>query len=75
MCRMNMTLINRSANFKPSTFSDHVATDRHSRTVKEKDHEDSISTGDSTHPEKTFFKNLPNSLTRPHLLPSNSKVH
>ena len=55
MCRANMTLINRSANFKSSTLSDHVATDRHSRTVKEKDYEDSISTGDSTHPEMTFF--------------------
>ena len=46
----NMTFINGGANFKSSTLSDHVATDGHKRAVKEKNHEDAISTGSSTSP-------------------------
>ena len=51
----NMTFINGSVNFKCSPLSDHFATDGHKRAVKEKNHEDSISTDTSRHPEKTYI--------------------
>ena len=54
----NMTFTDGSLNFKSSTLSDHVATDRHKRAVKEKNHKDSISTGGSTRPEKTYIDSL-----------------
>ena len=63
----NMTFIDESANFKSSTLSDHVTTDWHKQAVKEKNHENAISAGSLTCPEKiihevawikitTFFK-------------------
>ena len=51
-----MTFIDGSTNFKSSTLLDHVATDGHKRTVKEKNHADAISTGSSTHPEKVIHE-------------------
>ena len=56
MPRANMTFIDGSANFKSSTLLDHVATDGHKRAVKEKNHEDGISTGSSTRPEKVIHE-------------------
>ena len=55
MPRTNMTLIEGSANFKSSTLSDHVTIDGHKQAMKEKNHEDSISAGSLTHPEKTYI--------------------
>ena len=56
MPHTNMTFIDGTANFKPSTLSDHGATDGHKRAVKEKNHEDAISTGGSTRPEKVIHE-------------------
>ena len=52
----NMIFINGSANFKSSTLSNHITTDGYKRVVKEKNHEDAISAGSSTHPEKAIHE-------------------
>ena len=52
----NMTFIDRSANFKSSTLSDNVTADGHKRAVKGKNHEDAISAGSSTRPEKVIHE-------------------
>ena len=50
----NMTFIDKSANFKSSTLSDHIATDEHKQAVKQKNQEDAISTGSLTRPKKVI---------------------
>ena len=50
-----MTFNNRSVHFNSFTLSDHTATDGQKWTVKEKNHEDFISAGSLTHPEKTYI--------------------
>ena len=44
MPHTNITFIDGSANFMSSILSDHIATDEHKQAVKEKNHEDAIST-------------------------------
>ena len=56
MPHTNMTFIDRSTNFKSSTLSDYVATDGHKQAVEEKNHEDDISAGSSTRPEKVIHE-------------------
>ena len=56
MSRTNMTLIDRSANFKFSTLSDHIATDEYKKAVKEKNHEDTIFTSSLTWSKKLIHE-------------------
>ena len=58
MPHTNMTFINGSANFKCPTLSDRVATDGHNRVVKEKNHENAISTGSATRLKKLIHQVL-----------------
>ena len=52
----NMTFINGRANFKSSTWSDYVSTDGHKGAMKEENHEDVISVGSLTRPEKKIYE-------------------
>ena len=52
----NMTFIDGRANFKSSTWSDYISTDGHKGAMKEENHEDVISVGSLTRPEKKIYE-------------------
>ena len=54
----NLTFVNGSTNYKPSTLKDHAATECHKRAIREIEHEKAIEAGSSLQPRK-IVQHLP----------------